>query len=37
MSKDNEETYDEIKGLDPSFFELTRENYLKINDNKRKK
>ena len=29
MSKDNEETYDEIKGLDPSFFELTRENYLK--------
>ena len=30
MSKnDDEETYDEIKGLDPSFFELNRENYLK--------
>ena len=29
MSKDDEETYDEIKGLDPSFFQLNRENYLK--------
>ena len=27
--KDDEEIYDEIKGLDPSFFELNRENYLK--------
>ena len=27
--KDDEEEYDEIKGLDPSFFELNRENYLK--------
>ena len=29
MSKDDEETYDEIKGLEPSFFQLNRENYLK--------
>ena len=29
MSKDEEETYDEIRGLDPSFFQLNRENYLK--------
>ena len=29
MSKNDEETYDEIKGLPPSFFELNRENYLK--------
>ena len=28
MSKNDEDTYDEIKGLDPSFFELNRENYL---------
>ena len=28
MSKSKEETYDEIKGLDPSFFELNRQNYL---------
>ena len=27
--KDDEEIYDEIKGLDPSFFALNRENYLK--------
>ena len=27
--KDDEEIYDEIKGLDPSFFELNRENYIK--------
>ena len=29
MSKSSEEPYDEIKGLDPSFFQLNRENYLK--------
>ena len=29
MSKSKEEPYDEIKGLDPSFFELNRQNYLK--------
>ena len=29
MSKNDEETYDEIKGLDPSFFQLNRDNYLK--------
>ena len=29
MSKNEDETYDEIKGLDPSFFQLNRENYLK--------
>ena len=29
MSKNDEETYDEIKGLDPSFFELNRNNYIK--------
>ena len=29
MSKDDEETYDDIKGLEPSFFQLNRENYLK--------
>ena len=28
MSKNDEETYDEIKGLDPSFFKLNRDNYL---------
>ena len=27
-ANDDEETYDEIKGLDPSFFELNRRNYL---------
>ena len=27
--KDDEEIYDEIKGLDPSFFKLNRENYLR--------
>ena len=27
--KNEDENYDEIKGLDPSFFELNRENYLK--------
>jgi Xaa-Pro dipeptidase len=29
MSKNDDETYDEIKGLDPSFFQLNRENYIK--------
>ena len=29
MSKSSQETYDEIAGLDPSFFQLNRENYLK--------
>ena len=29
MSKNDEETFDEIKGLDPSFFKLNRDNYLK--------
>ena len=29
MSKSSEELYYEIKGLDPSFFQLNRENYLK--------
>ena len=29
MSKSKEEPYSEIKGLDPSFFALCRENYLK--------
>ena len=29
MSKNDDETYDEIKGLDPSFFKLNRENYIK--------
>ena len=29
MSKSSEEPYDEIKGLDPSFFQLNRENYIK--------
>ena len=29
MSKPKEEPYSEIKGLDPSFFALCRENYLK--------
>ena len=28
MSKNDEEKYDEIKGLDPSFFKLNRDNYL---------
>jgi len=27
--KNEDENYDEIKGLDPSFFKLNRENYLK--------
>ena len=29
MSKSSNETFDEIAGLDPSFFQLNRENYLK--------
>ena len=29
MSKSSEENYNEIAGLDPSFFQLNRENYLK--------
>ena len=29
MSKSKEEPYSEIKGLDPSFFQLNRENYIK--------
>jgi len=29
MSKSSNETFDEIAGLDPTFFQLNRENYLK--------